>query len=376
MTTPKTTLPIKKAMQIPKELLQLDRNNPRLKTGSDLSVSSDTEVINALFDISALDELITSICTNDYMNLEPMIVMGDSDQGPFRVLEGNRRLAAIKLISDKALADVIGIDLPTKINDSVYKSFENVLVYRVEKEEDSRAFIGYKHINGPQRWDAYAKARYATDWYKSGKGKTGISEIAAKIGDNNNTLRAYIYALLILEQVEKAGKWNIRERSNSGRFAFSHFYTALGRREFQQIFGLNEDGWSDKPTFEPLDPSKLDDIDEVLGYIYGYKSDDRPALVRSQNPDLKDVGLAIINEDARAILKNRGSLDDARDSLKEPGEAFYDALLQASLRVARAIKLLPKYSGGNIKVDELVDEIFEQADTLQTMNNKKRARKV
>lgn len=368
----KTELLIGKTLRIPLELLELDQQNPRLKTGTDVAVHNDTDIISALFDISALDELVTSICTNGYMNLEPMIVIGDSDNGPFRVLEGNRRLAAIKLIRDKELADEVGITIPA-ISPAHLETTNYILANRVETEEDARAFIGFKHINGAQRWDAYAKARYVTDWYKSGQGNVSISEIAAKIGDNNNTLRSYIYSLLILEQADKAGVWNIKERTNNGRFAFSHFYTALGRKEFQEFLDL-ADGWSDKPSLEPLKQEKINDLGEVLGYIYGARSDDRPALVKSQNPDLKDVGLAIVNEDARLILKNRGTLDDARDAMKDPSDAFLDALIQANLKISRAITLLPKYSGGNSKIDDLVEDIYEQADTLQTMNEKKKKR--
>ncbi len=366
------SLPIGKTLRIPLELLELDRSNPRLKTGTDVAVHSDIDVISALFDISALDELITSICTNGYLNLEPMIVIGNSDNGPFRVLEGNRRLAAIKLIRDEKLAEEVGLTIPA-VSKEFLESTNYILANRVKTEEDSRAFIGFKHINGPQRWDAYAKARYVTDWYKASKGKTAISEIAAKIGDNNNTLRAYIYSLLILEQAEKAGVWNIKDRTSNGRFAFSHFYTSLGRKEFQEFLDLTGK-WSDKPSLEPLKQEKIQDLGELLGYIYGSRSDDRVALVRSQNPDLKDVGLAIVNPDARLILKNRGSLDDARDALKDPSDAFLDALIQANLKITRAIGLLPKYYGGNLKIDELVEEIYDQADILKTMNDKKKKR--
>lgn len=371
----KFDLPLTQPKSCPIELLQFDLENPRLQTGIDISVTTEEEVISALVDISAIDELITSICANTYLNLEPLIVIGDSDNGPFKVLEGNRRLAAIKLICDPTLASTLRIKVPRTISKAVLASIEKVLVYRVPCKEEARAFIGFKHINGPQRWDAYAKARYVTDWYKASNGHTGIDEIASKMGDNNNTLRAYIYSILMLEQVEKERIWSIKERTNAGRFAFSHLYTAIGRKEFQEYLGLT-DGWSDTPSLKPIKKTKLGNFGEVLGYIYGTKSEDRLALVKSQNPDLKDVGLAIVHPEARMVLWNRGSLDDARDAIKEPSQAFHDALIVTNLKIKRAIALLPKYSGRNNEIDELIDEIYEQADTLKTMNDKKKKRGV
>src|SRR5476649_1060675 len=83
----------------PTKLLEFDRTNPRLLTGDDYGTSVDEDIIAALNEIAPLEEIITSICTNTYLDFEPLIVIG-KDGGPYRVLEGNRRLAAIKLISN------------------------------------------------------------------------------------------------------------------------------------------------------------------------------------------------------------------------------------------------------------------------------------
>jgi hypothetical protein len=354
----------------PIELLKLDLDNPRLQTGIDLDIQNDSDLIAVLSEIAALDELVTSICTNTYLNLEPLIVTGTSDRGPFTVLEGNRRLAAIKLIQNPAMAQHLGITIPQPIRPEVLKSMKNLLAFRVAKREDARAFIGFKHINGPQRWDAYAKARYVTDWYKKAKRTVGIDSIAAMMGDNNNTLRAYIYSVLMLEQAEEEELWSIKDRANNGRFAFSHLYTAIGRKEYQQFLGLTE-GWVDKPPLKPIKNKFVPKLGETLTYIYGAKSDDRPALVRSQNPDLKFLGEALVNTRARQILRNRGTLDDALDELKDPSDAFQDSLIAVNLRLKRAISLMPKYQGGKQQIDNLIEEIFEQADTLKIINNKK-----
>lgn len=372
------SLPIGESMNCPLELLELDLENPRLQTGTEIVAKTERDVIESLCEIAALDELVTSICTNEYLNLEPLIVLGKNASGPFTVLEGNRRLAAIKLISDRALADEVGISLPERIPASVIASFQNILVNRVKKREDSREFIGFKHINGPQRWDAYAKAKYVTDWYKSEIDRAdgiSIDKIAAKMGDNNNTMRAYIYAVLILEQAEEGSVWTLNDRPKTrGRFAFSHLYTAIGRDEYQQALGLTNK-WSSRPSLRPIPKKHLVDLGEILGYLYGSVSDGRVSLIKSQNPDLRDVGYAIARPEARAILRARGDLDQARDASKDADAAFSDALVAASVRLDRAIALLPRYSGGDESVDKLVRQIFEQADTLNTMVERKGSRR-
>jgi hypothetical protein len=364
------SLPIGQLSQCPLELLRLDVGNPRLQTGNELSISTDNELLRVLVDIAAIDELVTSICTNKYLNLEPLIVIADNAHGPFRVLEGNRRLAAIKLIRDPSLADELGVKIPSPIRADVIASTDNLLVHRVAKPDDARAFIGFKHINGPQRWDAYAKARYVTEWYKNSP-SGDIDEIAAKMGDNNKTLRSYIYSILMLEQAEEAGAWSIKDRANVGRFAFSHLYTALGRKEYQDRLGF-VGGWTAKPSKAPLEADAVGRLAEILKFIYGSKSEDRPALVKSQNPDLKFLGEALANPRAYSVLANRGTLDEALDEMKDPSVAFQDALTSANLRLKRAVGLMPKYRGGSADIDRLVDEIYEQADTIKTNTDKKR----
>jgi hypothetical protein len=367
-------LELKESKLFPNQLLRLDLNNPRLQTGENFSTDDDSQAIQQLSDIAALDELVLSICTNKYLNLEPLIVYSDNGQAPYTVLEGNRRLAAIRIIQNPNLAKELGIKLPSNIPKEVIESFDKLLVYRVSNPDEARAFIGFKHINGPQRWDAYAKAKYVTEWYIKEFGKISIPEIAAKMGDNNNTLRSYIYALLILEQAEKTNTWSMKDKYIRGRFGFSHFYTALGREEYQIYLGLTK-GWSDTPPLDPISTDYLPNLAEVLTYLYGSRSDDRPSLIRSQNPDLKDIGLAIINDAARKILRNRGTLDEARDALKDPSDAFYDALISANLKLSRAIELFPKYEGGREDIDKVISEIFERADTLQAINERKKIRK-
>lgn len=363
--------PLHQSLNCPIELLQLDISNPRLQTGLDIEVNSEDDLISILSDIAALDELITSIFTNKYLNLEPMIVIESKDSGYFRVLEGNRRLASIKLLRDPALAKRLGIKVPAEVPKEVIDSISNILCYRVATEDEARAFIGFKHINGPQRWDAYAKARYVTDWYKKANGKIKISEIAARMGDTNDTMRSYIYSMLTLDQAAEEKVWTIRDRANTGRFAFSHFYTALGRKEYQDYIGI-KDASSDQPPLKPITKSKLKGLGEVLSYIYGSKSSDQPALVKSQNPDLKDLGLAISNVEALNIIINKGSLDDARDAMKSPNAAFQDAIITANLRLKRALDLITKYDGSDKNVNAIVEEAFERADTLNIMTKKKK----
>lgn len=355
----------------PTSLLEFDRSNPRLLTGDDYGTSKDEDIISALNEIAPLEEVITSICTNTYLDFEPLIVLG-KDNGPYRVLEGNRRLASIKLIADADLARRCRISMP-RISKDVLASIKEVTVWRVKNESDAQAFIGFKHINGPSRWDAYAKARFVSDWYKrERKNNLTIDQIARQLGDDNDTIRAYISSIRVLEQAESRNLFEIKNRYNKGKFAFSHLYTALGRAEYQEFLGL-EKGWNKEPGEVPVARAHEDKLKEVLLYLYGNKRDEKPSLIKSQNPDLKHVGEVITNPVALEKIRGGATLAIAYNDVRSPYDVFSETIAQATLKLSSVMDALPKYNGEE-NLLTIAEEIVEQAETLLDAMRAKRKR--
>ena len=352
---------------IPSELLVFDKTNPRLMTGDDVSISDDIALISTYREISALDELVTSICANNYIDLEPLIVMSD-DEKEFVVLEGNRRLAAMKVIRDPVLAKKCKVSLPREIPQSVIDSFKFVTVHRVADLASAHAFIGFKHINGPQRWDAYAKARFVADWYRTGRDRgVDIETIARQTGDTNDTIRSYIGSVFVLDQAEREQRFEIKDRANKARFAFSHLYTALDRPDYRRFLGLDL-GWNKNPDDSPIADSNLDELSEVLLYLYGSKRDSKPSLIESQNPDLAKLGRCLVNERALQRLRNNDELNVAFAEIAG-SNMFGEALSMVSVKLDKAIELAPKFDGSSALLG-VIDEIILKAEAVKGMMDK------
>lgn len=346
----------------PTSLLDFDYENPRLTTGDNLSTHDEKSMICSLRDIAALNELIQSICKNGYLNLEPLIVLAKTD-GRFTVLEGNRRLAAIKLIKDRELARECKISLPDPIPQKALDTINKISVWCVKEKNDAQAFIGFKHINGPYRWDAYAKARFVADWYKREKSSgLTIESIAEQLGDDNDTIRAYIGGILVLEQAEDERLFEIKDRYNRGRFAFSHLYTALGRKEYQEFLGLVK-GWNQTPDERPVQNDKTAQLREVLTYCYGSKQNNQPSLIKSQNPDLKNLGEVLVHPVAIEMIRGGSDLKTAHNEVQDAGAVFSEALVQASLKIESTLKLLAKYDGSSPLLS-VAKDLAENAETL------------
>ena len=277
--------------RVPVERLHLDRENPRLVDGP--ADATDEAIIARLYRSAELDELLQSISANGYLDIEPLVVMAVPVSAPakrvaggdeFVVLEGNRRLATLRLLREPELANRIErldrtrIAVPA-IDDARRKTLDEVSVYRVADRKRARAFIGFKHINGPAKWDAYAKARFAATWYRSNG--DSLDEIANAIGDRNDTVKRMVSAIYVLEQARERGLFDIKERYDR-KFNFSHLYTALSRSEYMHYLGLDV-GWArHDPKPNQIPPDKLDRLKQVLVWIYGAKPDDKRPVVRSR----------------------------------------------------------------------------------------------
>ncbi|APP76835.1 ParB/Srx family N-terminal domain-containing protein [Xanthomonas vesicatoria] len=345
------------------EGLVFDIQNPRLEDGVDGNEpTSEKEIIQWLRNLAALDELISSITHNGFKRIEPLVIHGP-DGGPYTVLEGNRRLACIRLLKNTALADELGVSVPRPVPLSVLDSIQTVPVYRVHNPSDARAFIGFKHINGPHRWESFAKAKYVTSWWLDER-ETGltINEIADRLGDDNNTIRNMIAGMLVLEQGKRIG-FEISDRANKGRFAFSHLYTALSRAEYMDHLGLRK-GWAQKLEVDPIPVEKSEELSEVLLYLYGSKSQKKPSLIKSQNPDLAHLGEALRNNIALHVLRGGASLQEARQEFRPPETMLNELLVTINLRLREATQLAARAETLPEALAEIAKEIHTQAKGL------------
>ena len=358
------------------ERLRLDRRNPRLIGGD--GNASDKAIIARLYAAAELDELLQSITANGYMDIEPLIVMEDPNAGSDEliVLEGNRRLAALRLLREPELAtkikksEHVGISIPPT-TDSVRATLDEVSVYLVADRESARSFIGFKHINGPAKWDAYAKARFAADWYKDGHPEGGLADIARAIGDKHDTIKRMVSAIYVLDQARTEGLFDIEDR-HTKKLNFSHLYTALSRSQYMEYLGLGA-GWSrHDPQPNQVPSEKLEELRKVLVWIYGSKKDGVRPVVQSQNPGIKRLGEVLAHAQGRHLLEVTGNLDTAHASTEPVDKRFTASLICARDNLSEVAGSLKAYDGRDQSLLDIAEDVKEMAETVHDRMRKKR----
>lgn len=364
-------VPLGDTTKVSVDWLKLDRENPRLVGIS--ARTAEESIIAQLYRGEELGELLQSISASGYLDIEPLIVWLDPADQKFTVLEGNRRLAAIRLFREPALVNAImsserlKIGVP-KISREVEASLAEVSVYRVADRDAARSFIGFKHINGAAKWESYAKAKFAADWYRAGS--ISLEEISEKIGDRHDTIKRMVAAIYVLDQAERSGTFSLTDRKIT-KFNFSHLYTALSRSTYMAYLGL-ETAWSRyDPKPDPVPKDKLERLREVLVWIYGSKEDNLEPVVQSQNPDIKNLGETLASTEALLILRARGTLSEAYASTRPADETLSTSLIRARSILREAANSLRGYDGRDQSLLNIAADISETAITIHDRMKKK-----
>jgi hypothetical protein len=345
-----------KPQRIPVADLHFDPQNPRLKAAGLDSGDAET-IIEVLWKEMAADEVALSIAANGFFQYEPLFAT--REQGKLYVIEGNRRLAAVLLLTNPKLRLKVGAtDLPG-ISAEARGELATLPVI-VCKRDELWQFIGFKHINGPQSWQSYSKAHYIA-WVHN---KLGIPlpEIALRIGDQHRTAGRLYDGLMALEQAEEAGVFD-REDRQKKHFAFSHLYTGLSYPGIRTFLGL--------PTDErvlskrrPVPKERERQLGELLIWLFGSKKEGKLAVVQSQNPDLRNLDEVLQSESGTIALRKGLPLEVSLEISKGDERVFRESVVSAKLGLQKARGTVLTGYDKSQDLLESVKEIQGLADAL------------
>jgi len=312
----------------PKELV-FDTQNPRIAEFNLGTGSSEQEIIKILWNVMGVEEIVLSIKASGFFEHEPLIAI--KENGKLVVIEGNRRLAAIKCILDPDLADYIGTNKNVLyVSEEVKESLKTVPVIFVNERKEAWKFIGFKHINGPAKWGSYAKAQYIS--LIKNEYHISLEQIASQIGDTHKTVQKLYQGLQVIEQAERIGKFD-RSDINAPRLYFSHLYTGLSYEGIKEFIGIKD---VSEEVENPVPENKQDNLGELLLWFFGSKKLEAEPVIQSQNPDLRRIEAVVKNKEATYALRDGVPLAVAYDISQPKDETFEQSLLEAKRALQKA----------------------------------------
>ena len=334
--------------------LDFDLKNPRL-SGYDIDASAtDADIIGLLWDAMDVRELVLSIQASGFFPHEPIIVA--REDGKNVVIEGNRRLAAVRLLLQPELSRELKINVPTIIEDA--KDALRELPCVEDTRENAWRYLGFKHVNGPAKWTSYGKSQYIADVHRTFG--VPLEGIARQIGDTHKTVQRLFRGLMVIEQAERIRAFDREDRYHR-HFSFSHLYTGIGYDGISSFIGLSPET---EESEDPVPIGKKAELRDLCIWLYGSKRDDRRPVIRSQNPDLRQLDAVVANREAVAALRAGTELSIAFEVSKPSSTVFEDSLHAAKRDLEKARSLVSTGYDGSDQLLRVADDVAELANDL------------
>ena len=297
--------------------LVFDSNNPRVPLEL-RGVNDEGKIIEYMIKSGNIIELMESIATNGYFNAEPLLVV-EQENGFYKVVEGNRRLAALKLINNPELATL----RKKPINEVVANMDKRVpvkvpcLIYRNESE--ILDYLGFRHITGVKDWGALEKARYLNQLYVQHVEDTGENQIYTKlakmIGSRTEYVRRLHTALKLYDLANDKAYFQLNIKESD--VDFSWITTALSFKSITDYLGFSD---------KYLSMAELNE--DHFGRVFKWMFDPSKKVV-GESRQISQLAKVLSSGQAEKKLEMGAKLTEAILYTTQPNEYFIELLQKA-----------------------------------------------
>lgn len=316
----------------PKDLA-LDRSNPRFGLAQ---AADEAQALEILVETADLKELWDSIAERGFERFEPLVATYEN--GELVVLEGNRRLAAVKLLLEphKVGRDGVRRRIP-EVSPEKLETCRKLPVAIVGSREEADGYIGFKHVNGPARWSSLAKAKFGVRFYESLDGSKSPQErmksLTKQLGDSRGLIIRLLVAYKIVQQAEALGLFD-KIDIDPGEIEFSHLYTLINNPDSRAFIGLPRAPLSENLIKDnPVPETHFNELYELLSWLYGKQS-----IIKAQGVDRPRLQRVLASAAGLSELRATGNLDAAETVAELKSEDWLGLLAKAVTLTNQATK--------------------------------------
>jgi len=245
--------------------LHLDPFNPRLGRENTGSNVSQEKVLEMMQDWT-LEELAVSFVENGFWPQEALIVVEEKLYGSIVkvVVEGNRRLAALRLLRQA----VVGKPISRKWEEIVAKKkipdnlFSRVPYLIANSRDEVDAFLGFRHVTGIKEWRPAEKAEFIAKLIE--KRKLSYEDVRKRIGSKTPTVRQHYISYRLLLQMEDKEDIDLKKVEQK----FSVLYLSLRTEGVQKYLQIDIQADPAKAS-KPVPPSRLKALAHFAQWLFG-----------------------------------------------------------------------------------------------------------
>ena len=125
--------------------LHLDIKNPRLPLSVQSQGLDEKKIINWMLQDASIIELMLAIGQNGFFIGESLLVVEEDNR--YIVVEGNRRLTSLKLLSNPSLAEIHTKKIEKVLEETQNRPIEIPCILFDNRSEITQ-YLGYRHVTG------------------------------------------------------------------------------------------------------------------------------------------------------------------------------------------------------------------------------------
>lgn len=336
--------------------LFLDKENPRLPKSFQKSATTEEDIIDYMLLEASTIELMLSIKSNGFFVGEQLLVVENDDKSTYTVVEGNRRLSAVKLLHNRLLATAKkntlavlmqeeGKEPPTELPCLVFPTRQDILKH-----------VGFKHITGIQSWKLLEKARYVYEQKNIQFSNKSIDEAAvalAKImGSKKNYIKRLIVGFEIYKIIEDEKFYNIPNLDDTG-FHFNYISDSLRFNNISSNLGI------DLSADNPIENLNINYIKDWTNIFFKPFNGNRPRLI-GDSEHLSKYNKVLGDNKALKAFNNGVSIEQALDIAGETDDNFEDYIKEAIRYLGLSFEI-------SLDVKKTYKGFYEDAKQINTL---------
>jgi hypothetical protein len=340
---------------IPLEELRLDPENPRLPKS--LHNQSDEQILEYMLFDASLVELMLAIGTNGYFPGEQLLVAPDGN-GQFKVIEGNRRLSAVKLLNNPELATVQRQRID-QVMSEISERPNQIPCLVFDSESEIHNYLGYRHITGVKEWKLLEKARYLYNLKESNFNSLPIDhaarQIAKMIGSRRDYVRRILIGFDIYKTIEDQGFYRITDL-NDTTFYFNYIADSLNKPNITKFLGIDFD------IQNPIESLNVGHLQKWTEWLFK-KNDQLVTRLNGSSSDLNKLNSIVDNEVALAAFEAGASLNAAYELTEDLSLLFRNLIMGSLQKLEQADSIVHR-------INDFYDDLEDDLKTIRRLITK------
>lgn len=340
--------------------LYLDPNNYRFIDNKDYVFVDDkdittqrvqTKTLRLLLGIGqeGISDLVSSIKSNGFLEFE-QIQVRPLDKDKYLVVEGNRRVAALKTLKKQ-------YEESGEFKEFMPDSYDKILVSVISgfDAKDNYIAMGLQHIGGKKKWNPLNQARLLRDLFK--KQNMNENEICNSLGIGRSIIRTRMRALALAD-IYMASDYGDQFKSDM----FSIFEEIVKKTELKIWLGwddtsssctnqLNQErlfnwiSFIDEEDHQRQEPiiMKSAEIRELAGFI----NDDKAIQIMESSRSFSEgklnitTGTSVVKQSISSINKEVNKLFENEDSISNNDYLLIKSTLDKIEKIFSDVKIAP-----------------------------------